>query len=88
MAKDSVTSTSSNGQTSSQTNPNNLKGTRRKIVLDTNVILFDAMAFMKFHAADIHIPITVIEEGYKFKRDPGENGRNARQFSRFVDLRR
>jgi PhoH-like ATPase len=84
MAKDSATSTSSNAQT----NPNNTKGTRRKIVLDTNVILFDAMAFMKFHAADIHIPITVIEEVDKFKRDPGENGRNARQFSRFVDLLR
>ena len=64
------------------------KSKRRKIVLDTNVILFDAMALMKFQEADIHIPITVIEEVDRFKRDPGENGRNARQFSRFVDMLR
>lgn len=61
---------------------------RRKIVIDTNVILFDAMAFMKFQDADIHVPLSVIEEIDRFKRDPGENGRNARQFSRFVDMLR
>jgi len=64
------------------------KNKRRKVVLDTNVILFDALAIMKFKEADIHIPISVIEEIDRFKRDPGENGRNARQFSRFVDLLR
>lgn len=64
------------------------KNKRRKIVLDTNVILFDAFAIMKFKEADIHIPISVIEEVDRFKRDPGENGRNARQFSRFVDMLR
>ena len=61
---------------------------RRKLVLDTNVILFDALAIMKFRDCDIHIPISVIEEIDRFKRDPGENGRNARQFSRFIDLLR
>lgn len=66
----------------------NGKNKRRKIVLDTNVILFDALAITKFQEADIHIPISVIEEVDKFKRDPGENGRNARQFSRFVDMLR
>ena len=61
-------------------------GTRpRKIVIDTNVILFDALALRKFQDADIHIPISVIEEVDRFKRDLGENGRNARQFSRFID---
>ena len=61
-------------------------GTRnRKIVIDTNVILFDALALKKFRDADIHIPISVIEEVDRFKRDLGENGRNARQFSRFID---
>jgi len=65
-----------------------VKNKRRKVVLDTNVILFDALAVMKFKEADIHIPISVIEEIDRFKRDPGENGRNARQFSRFVDLLR
>ena len=57
----------------------------RKIVLDTNVILFDALAIKKFRNADIHVPISVIEEIDRFKRDLGENGRNARQFSRFID---
>lgn len=58
---------------------------QRKIVVDTNVILFDAIAIKKFKDADIHIPISVIEEVDRFKRDLGENGRNARQFSRFID---
>lgn len=64
------------------------KTKRRKIVVDTNVILFDAFAITKFHESDVHIPISVIEEVDRFKRDPGENGRNARQFSRFIDLLR
>lgn len=58
---------------------------RTKVVLDTNVILFDALAVTKFHNCDIYIPISVIEEIDRFKRDLGENGRNARHFSRFVD---
>lgn len=60
----------------------------RKIVVDTNVILFDAMALNKFKSADIYIPFSVIEEIDRFKRDLGENGRNARHFSRFVDVLR
>lgn len=57
----------------------------RKIVLDTNVLLFDAQAIFKFTEADVYIPISVIEEIDRFKRDNGENGRNARQFSRYID---
>jgi PhoH-like ATPase len=64
------------------------KSKRRKIVVDTNVILFDAQAILRFGEADVHIPISVIEEIDKFKRDQGENGRNARQFSRFIDVLR
>ncbi|MFZ3230753.1 MAG: PhoH family protein, partial [Pseudobdellovibrio sp.] len=64
------------------------KKQRRKVVIDTNVILFDAFALLKFGEADIHIPFAVIEEVDKFKRDQGENGRNARQFSRFIDVLR
>src|SRR3984957_1653448 len=60
----------------------------RKIIVDTNVILFDALAMNKFKNADIYIPFSVIEEIDRFKRDLGENGRNARQFSRFVDVLR
>lgn len=64
------------------------KGHTRKIVIDTNVILFDALALNKFHDADVYIPFAVIEEIDRFKRDLGENGRNARQFSRFIDVLR
>ena len=48
----------------------------------------DALAIGKFKDADIIIPISVIEEVDRFKRDMGENGRNARQFSRFIDVLR
>lgn len=67
---------------------NSTKSKRKKIVIDTNVILFDALCFMKMGDSDIHIPISVIEEVDRFKRDQGENGRNARQFSRFIDVLR
>lgn len=60
----------------------------RKIVVDTNVILFDALAINKFKGADVYIPFSVIEEIDRFKRDLGENGRNARHFSRTVDVLR
>lgn len=57
-----------------------------KIILDTNVILFDALAVKKFgQETDIYIPLAVIEEIDQFKRDPGEIGRNARHFNRFCN---
>ncbi len=65
-----------------------LAACKKKIVVDTNVILFDALAISKFKNADIYIPFSVIEEIDRFKRDLGENGRNARHFSRFVDVLR
>lgn len=61
---------------------------KNKVVIDTNIILFDAYAIKKFPGYDVHIPISVIEEVDRFKRDLGENGRNARQFSRFIDVLR
>ncbi len=61
---------------------------RKRFILDTNVILFDPQAIYKFYNSDVIIPISVIEEMDRFKKDPGENGRNARQFSRFVDVLR
>ena len=60
----------------------------KKVVLDTSVILYDALAVKNFHKTDIFIPLSVIEEVDRFKRDMGENGRNARQFSRFMDTLR
>src|SRR5262245_37104854 len=57
---------------------------RKAFVLDTNVLLFDPQAIHKFGANDVIIPITVIEEIDRFKREMSENGRNASQFSRLM----
>lgn len=54
-------------------------------VIDTNVILFDPMAIFRFGKNDVLIPLVVVEEVDRFKRDQNENGRNARHFSRIVD---
>lgn len=58
---------------------------RKAFILDTNVLLFDPQALNKFGANELIIPITVVEEIDRFKREMSENGRNARQFSRFID---
>ena len=57
----------------------------KSFILDTNVLLYDPQAIFKFQDNDIIIPITVIEEIDRFKKDMNETGRNARQFSRFLD---
>src|SRR5205085_6131195 len=58
---------------------------RKAFIIDTNVLLFDPQAIFKFGHNDIVIPIVVIEEIDRFKRDMSENGRHARQFSRLID---
>lgn len=57
----------------------------KNFVLDTNVLLYDPYALFKFQEHNIIIPITVIEEIDRFKKDMNETGRNARQVSRFLD---
>jgi PhoH-like ATPase len=62
---------------------------RRTFVLDTNVLLYDPNSLNVFGAHDLVIPITVIEEIDRFKKDLNETGRNARMVSRKLDeLRR
>ena len=58
---------------------------KKTIVLDTNVLLYDANSIFKFGTHDVLIPLIVIEELDRFKKDQNENGRNARRFSRIVD---
>jgi PhoH-like ATPase len=54
--------------------------------LDTNVLLLDPLAINKFGSDNkVFIPLTVIEELDRFKKDQNENGRNARYFSRLID---
>ena len=57
----------------------------KSFILDTNVLLYDPQAIFKFQENNIIIPITVIEEIDRFKKDMNETGRNARQISRFLD---
>jgi PhoH-like ATPase len=57
----------------------------KTFVLDTNVLLFDPHAIFKFSGNNIVIPITVIEEVDRFKREMSENGRHARLLSRLID---
>ncbi|MBY0471750.1 PhoH family protein [bacterium] len=58
---------------------------RKAFIIDTNVLLFDPQAFTKFGNNDVVIPIVVIEEIDRFKREMSENGRHARLFSRLID---
>lgn len=57
-------------------------------VLDTNVLLYDPKALEVFEEHEIVIPMTVLEEIDKFKRDMNETGRNAREASRVLDAMR
>lgn len=58
---------------------------KKTFILDTNVLLHDSQALNKFEDNDLVIPITVIEEIDRFKKDLSETGRNARQVSRLLD---
>jgi PhoH-like ATPase len=58
---------------------------KKTFVLDTNVLLFDPVSINKFGKNKVFIPLIVIEELDRFKKDQNENGRNARHFARLVD---
>jgi len=60
----------------------------KHFVLDTNVLLHDPSALFKFQDNRIIIPITVIEELDRFKKDLNMLGRNARTVSKFIDRMR
>ena len=54
-------------------------------ILDTNVVLHDPQAIFKFDDNVVVLPLTVIEEIDRFKKDQSETGRNARHISRMID---
>ncbi len=58
---------------------------KKTFVIDTNVLLHDPQALFRFEDNDLVIPMTVIEELDRFKKELSETGRNARQFSRIID---
>ncbi len=58
----------------------------KTFILDTNVLLLDPLAINKFGPNNkVFIPLTVVEELDKFKKDQNEIGRNARYFARLID---
>ncbi len=58
---------------------------KKIFVVDTNVILHDPTAILRFEDNEIVLPIAVIEELDRFKKQPEMTGRNAREVSRTLD---
>jgi PhoH-like ATPase len=58
---------------------------KKTFVLDTNVLLHDPSSILHFQDNDVVLPITVIEELDRFKKQPEMTGLNARQVSRTLD---
>lgn len=61
---------------------------KKTYVLDTNVLLHSALSMESFADNDVVIPMAVIEELDKFKKNQDELGRNARQVIRRLDALR
>jgi PhoH-like ATPase len=60
----------------------------KNYVLDTNVLLHDPNSLLNFQKNNVLIPIEVIEEIDRFKRESTELGQNARTVSRTLDALR
>ncbi len=58
---------------------------RKIFVLDTNVLIHDPTAILRFQEHDVYLPIVVLEELDKAKVGLSEVARNVRQVSRFLD---
>ncbi len=61
---------------------------KKHFVIDTNVVLHDPNALFVFGDNYVVLPIQVIEEVDRFKRDLNEVGKNARTFVRTMDALR
>ena len=57
----------------------------KNYILDTNVLLHDPDSLLNFQENNVLIPIEVIEEIDRFKRESTELGQNARTVSRMLD---
>src|SRR5665213_2815947 len=57
----------------------------KNYILDTNVLLHDPNSLLAFKGNNVLIPIEVIEEIDRFKRESSELGQNARTVSRTLD---
>src|ERR1700722_20620572 len=57
----------------------------KNYILDTNVLLHDPNSILSFTNNHVLVPIEVIEEIDRFKRESTELGQNARTVSRMLD---
>lgn len=57
----------------------------KNYILDTNVLLHDPNSLLNFEDNSVIIPIEVLEEIDRFKRESSELGQNARTVSRMLD---
>ena len=57
----------------------------KNYILDTNVLLHDPDSLLNFEENSVLLPIEVIEEIDRFKRESSELGQNARAVSRMLD---
>ena len=57
----------------------------KNYILDTNVLLHDPNSLLSFEENNVLVPIEVIEEMDRFKRESTELGQNARSVSRMLD---
>ncbi len=58
---------------------------KKNYILDTNVLLHDPNSLLSFQENNVLLPIEVIEEIDRFKRESTELGQNARTVSRMLD---
>src|SRR5690348_8125200 len=58
---------------------------KKNYILDTNVLLHDPHSILSFKENRVVIPIEVIEEVDRFKKEMSELGQNARKVSRMLD---
>lgn len=61
---------------------------KKTYVLDTNVLLHDPRAIFRFEDNAVVVPILVLEEIDRFKKELSERGRNARMVARYLDRMR
>ena len=60
----------------------------KNYILDTNVLLHDPHSLLSFQDNSVLVPIEVIEEIDRFKRESSDRGQNARAVSRLLDALR
>lgn len=58
---------------------------RKIYIFDTSTLIYDPCAWKQFPNSDVIIPIAVLNELDKLKKQPGEAGRNARVCIRLLD---